>query len=461
MGPREERGDDLYFCSSFFLYSFHFLLHLTEQIPDSFFLQRHPSGDQKVKGNNIPLFETYPVEEVVIIDVGSIDKTTEIASSYPVRIVRQINKGLAVARNTAIKNINTEFIASVDADCLPEPDWLKHLMKRFNSSKIAGSGGILLETYSSTVFDLWRSVHMKQRWEGTAVSFLFGSNTVFRKKALVKTGLYNERLKNNYEDVEICKHLKKKGYNLIYEPKAIVDHLKFDDIYSILNTYWRWNIDFYKKKKYYANQKSLNFKIEDNMGLAYRYIEEDIASRNYQLLYLDFLLTLHHSLRDFEYFIHQDDHKYSNYPGPLSFWLSLLDLNFFYHIDASRRNLSTLIKKSDIFLQNFFALGLVLSECIEQNFRSDAFNRILYKHLLLSIYKIKDDYLLERLLNLINLNKGWKELLKKKQPNLNHEFLEVFYFAFQKLLKELILRFPKIIQMIEISADKIDKISYF
>jgi len=407
------------------------------------------------------LKQTYPVEEVVIIDDGSDDKTVEIASSYPVRIVRQVNKGLSAARNIAIKNINTEFIASVDADCLPEPDWLRHLMERFNSSKIAGAGGNLLETYSSTVFDLWRSVHMKQHWEEkTAVSFLFGSNTVFRKKALVKAGLYNESLKNNYEDVEICNHLKKKGYNLIYEPKAMVDHIKSDDLYSILNTYWKWNIDFYKKKKYYANQKALNFKIKDNMGLAYRYIEADIASRNYQLLYLDFLLILHHSLRDFEYFIHQDGLKYSNYPEPLSFWLSLLDLNFFYHFDTPRRNMPTLIKKADIFLQNFFALNLLLGEYIVKDFHSEQFNKILYKHLLLSIYKIKDDYLAEQLLNLVYLEKDWKGLLKRKQPNLNHEFLEVFYFSFQKLLKELIIRFPRIIQMIEISAAKIDKISY-
>ena len=119
-------------------------------------------------------------------------------------------------------------------------------------------------------------------------------------------------LRSNYEDVDICERLKKKGYNLIYEPKAIVDHIKSDDLCSVLNTYWKWNIGYYKKKKYYANQKILNFKIKDNIGLAHRYIEEDIASKNYQLLYLDFLLTLHHSLRDFEYFISQNNQKDSN-----------------------------------------------------------------------------------------------------------------------------------------------------
>ncbi len=408
------------------------------------------------------LKQTYPIAEIVIIDDGSIDNTIEVASRFPVRIIRQTNKGLAASRNTAVKNINAEFIASVDADCLPERDWLKHLMKRFNSLKISGAGGKLLETYSSTAFDLWRSVHMKQYWEKeSAASFLFGSNTVFRKKALVKSGLYNESLKNNYEDVEICKHLKEKGYNFIYEPKAIVDHLKSDDLYSILNTYWKWNINFYKKKKYYVNQKALDFKIKENFGLARRYIGEDIASKNYQLLYLDFLLSLHLSLRDFEYFIHQDDHKCSNYPEPLSLWLSLFDLNFFYHFDSSRRNLSTLIKNSDIFSQNFFALGLVLSKCIEQNFRSVNFNRILYKHLLFSLYKIKDNCLLDRLVDMINLHKDWNKFFKKEHPNLNRVFLKVVHAHFQRFVKVLIPQFPEIFHMIKISADKIDKISYF
>jgi GT2 family glycosyltransferase len=184
-------------------------------------------------------------------------------------------------------------------------------MERFDSSRIVGVGGKLLETYTSSVFDLWRSVHMKQYWEDREVTppFLFGSNVVFRREALINIGLYNEAYKNNYEDVDICNRLKEKGYVLIYEPKAIAHHLRTDDICSILNSYWEWNSAYYQKKGYYSNSENFISKLQDNLGLANRYIEEDIAFERYQLLYLDFLLAIHHSLKDFEYFIYKKNKK--------------------------------------------------------------------------------------------------------------------------------------------------------
>jgi glycosyltransferase involved in cell wall biosynthesis len=408
--------------------------------------------------------QTYPLKEVVIIDDGSTDETVEIVSRYPVRLIKHTsNQGLASARNTVIKNINTDFIASLDADCMPEPDWLKHLMSKFNSTKVAGVGGKLLERYSSSVFDLWRSVHMKQCWEDkeTTPPFLFGSNTVFRKKAVINIGLYNESYKNNYEDVDICRRLKKTGYTLIYEPKAIAHHLRSDDIHSILNSYWKWNLAYYQKKKYYYNSRNFIFKVKDNIGLANRYIEEDIVSERYQLIYLDFLLALHHSLKDFEYFISQNNQKNSDIRDSTLpyFWLALLDLTFFYHLNSKKKNLSTLMPKANAFLQNFFSLNLILGRFIQNKFRNNKFKKILYKHLFLSVYKISDNGLLDRLLNLVELHQDWSGLFRKKQSNLNTSFLKGLSVNFQKWLENLTHRFPEIIRMIEISAEKTDTLS--
>lgn len=400
--------------------------------------------------------QTYPIEEVIVVDDGSTDETVKLASRYPVKVIKQNeNLGLAVARNTAIRNTRSEFIASLDADCAPEPDWLKYLMEKFDSPKIAGAGGKLLERNSSSVFDLWRSVHMRQYWEHneTFPLFLFGSNTVFRKEALVNIGFYAENYRSNYEDVDISIRLKNSNYTLVYESKAIVHHLKCDNLRSLLNSYWKWNLGYYQKKGYYSNIENLIFKLKDNVGLANRYIDEDSRCHRYRLLYLDFLLALHHSLRDFEYFIFKNNPDASTY-APFSPWLSLLDLTFFYHLDIDRDSARTLISENLNFLQNFFALNLILGRIIQEKFKSKQFTKILYSHLFLSVCNIKDNYSLEKLTNLVELHRDWNGLIIRRHLRLNARFLENLSLNFSEWLGSLTHCYPELVKMVEISAEE-------
>ncbi len=75
------------------------------------------------------------------------------------------------------------------------------------------------------------------------------------------------------------------------------------------------------------------------------------------------------------------------------------------------------------------------------------------------MYKISDNGLLDRLLNLVELHQDWSGLFRKKQSNLNTSFLKGLSLNFQKWLENLTHRFPEIIRMIEISAEKTDTLS--
>jgi glycosyltransferase involved in cell wall biosynthesis len=63
--------------------------------------------------------------EVIVVDDGSVDHTSDITKSFPeIRYIHQANQGVAVARNVGIDAAAGEFIAFLDQDDLWTPNKL-------------------------------------------------------------------------------------------------------------------------------------------------------------------------------------------------------------------------------------------------------------------------------------------------------------------------------------------------
>src|ERR1700675_1360019 len=85
------------------------------------------------------LNQTRPPDEILIIDDGSSDNSVEVASRFPVKVIRhEKNKGLAAARNTAFRAARNELVASLDADCIADPDWLARLVTQLDDPHVVG-----------------------------------------------------------------------------------------------------------------------------------------------------------------------------------------------------------------------------------------------------------------------------------------------------------------------------------
>lgn len=63
------------------------------------------------------LAQTYSAFEVIIIDDGSVDQTSDVVSHYPsVRYIRQDNQGVVRARNRGIRESSGRYFALLDGD---------------------------------------------------------------------------------------------------------------------------------------------------------------------------------------------------------------------------------------------------------------------------------------------------------------------------------------------------------
>jgi glycosyltransferase involved in cell wall biosynthesis len=245
--------------------------------------------------------QSYKIDEILVIDDGSEDRTVAIAMRYPVKVIsHKKNIGLAASRNTALRQVKNEFIAALDADCVADSRWLKLLMDCFVDDDIAGVGGMLIERYTLGSADAWRSVHMAQLWGNELLEnppFLYGSNNVFRKEAIEKVGLYNEQCRNNYEDVEISTRLYSRGFRLIYNPVAYIEHLKKDTISSALSSYRSW-LHYKHISSSQLNQPFSRLALAIGKAVEYTeisefFFREDLRQKDYKLLPIDFLLMFY------------------------------------------------------------------------------------------------------------------------------------------------------------------------
>jgi glycosyltransferase involved in cell wall biosynthesis len=253
------------------------------------------------------LSQTQPFDEILVIDDGSHDNSAEIASRYPqVTLIRHpVNKGLAAARNTAMRAARNELVASVDADVVTDCNWIATLIPHLQDPKVAGVGGILMEGVQKTLADRWRRARMAQEWGQKYIRnprFLFGCNNVFRKSAVLDAGGYNESLRSCGEDPDLAVRIRARGWDLVYDPTARATHLRHDNLKSVLDMYWRW---WKFGNQAYRNGITLRSWIGNALFVHFRYnflepARKDLLAGQLDLLGMDFLALGYMPYRDFQ-----------------------------------------------------------------------------------------------------------------------------------------------------------------
>ena len=188
--------------------------------------------------------------EVILVDDGSVDRTSEIAKSYiprGLKYIYQDNGGPAKARNTGWKASKGEIICFTDADCVPEKEWVAKLMASYRSPEVGGVGGSYDIVNGDKILPACIHQEIRERHlrMPKVVNYLGSFNLSYRGKVLAEVGGFDESFTHaSGEDNDLSYRVINNGYTLLFNENAKVAHCYPENLLKYLKQqlvhgYWR------------------------------------------------------------------------------------------------------------------------------------------------------------------------------------------------------------------------------
>ena len=192
------------------------------------------------------LHTTYPNYEVILVDCGTKDIVQELGPLLTkVRLLRfQDDIGVAAARNVGIKASRGTFLAFLDSDTIPEPDWLteaisvlqaddrigavQSLLLGFSDSRKVDGAGCLIDIsgfplergrYFGWLEDNNEQFHDRERIFGASAAAM-----VVKRSTLDRVGLFDPDFFIELEEVDLCWRMRLAGYEILLAEKSRVLH---------------------------------------------------------------------------------------------------------------------------------------------------------------------------------------------------------------------------------------------
>jgi len=191
-------------------------------------------------------FKKNNIVEVIIVD----DKSTDESIAYlekefkgQIRLVKHTkNRGFSSTVNTGARSARGELLCLVNTDVSVSENFLQYVLLHFENSNLFGvsfhekgfgpAGASFKDGFINFI--------PRKELEKTDTSFwISGGSGIFSRKIWMRLGGLDEKLLSPFywEDIDLSYRAQKRGYKLLWEPKANVVHNHESTVSTLKKSY--------------------------------------------------------------------------------------------------------------------------------------------------------------------------------------------------------------------------------
>ncbi len=191
------------------------------------------------------LFEQTPrPQQVIVVDASQDELSRHVTTEFADALYLRNGNGygrMTRSRNIGLLRSTGDIIAFLDDDAFAHAGWSENLLQTYGDDATVGAvGGRALNNQPNEASEGVLEIG-KLRRDGNLSGFfaadpcrtievdhIMGCNMSFRREVLAKLGGFREDypgISGVREDSDMCLRVREIGYRILFNPKAVVDHL--------------------------------------------------------------------------------------------------------------------------------------------------------------------------------------------------------------------------------------------